>query len=114
LVDPGRSVQPGVFFPGTIFFRVRFDRLMPREKDYLRALAALGSGSQRSGEIKDSLGVKAQSVAPLRSGLIKKGMIYRPAHGDTTFTVPLFDAFMLRMMPAEKPPSSTAPPDAST
>jgi hypothetical protein len=96
------------------FFRVRFDRLTPREKDYLRALAALGSGNQRSGEIADSLGVKAQSVAPLRSGLIKKGMIYSPAHGDTTFTVPLFDAFMLRMMPTEKPPSSTAPPHPST
>jgi hypothetical protein len=87
------------------FFRVRFDRLTPREKDYLRALAALGPGNQRSGEIADSLRVKAQSVAPLRSGLIKKGMIYSPAHGDTTFTVPLFDAFMLRMMP-EKPSRS--------
>ncbi|MFZ0884605.1 MAG: AAA family ATPase [Candidatus Acidiferrales bacterium] len=81
------------------FFRVRFDRLTPREKDYLRVLATLGPGNQRSGEIADKLGVKVQSVAPLRSGLIKKGMIYSPSHGDTAFTVPLFDAFMLRMMP---------------
>jgi hypothetical protein len=83
------------------FFRVRFDRLTPREKDYLRALATLGAGNQRSGDIADSLKVKVQSVAPIRSGLIKKGMIYSPAHGDTAFTVPLFDAFMLRMMPAK-------------
>ncbi len=81
------------------FFRVRFDRLTPREKEYLRVLATLGPGNQRSGEIADKLQVKIQSVAPLRSGLIKKGMIYSPAHGDTAFTVPLFDAFMLRMMP---------------
>ncbi len=81
------------------FFRVRFDRLTPREKDYLRVLATLGPGNQRSGEIADKLGVRVQSVAPLRSGLIKKGMIYSPSHGDTAFTVPLFDAFMLRMMP---------------
>ena len=81
------------------FFRVRFDRLTPREKEYLRVLATLGPGNQRSGEIAEKLGVKVQSVAPLRSGLIKKGMIYSPAHGDTAFTVPLFDAFMLRMMP---------------
>ena len=81
------------------FFRVRFDRLTPREKNYLRALAISGAGTQRSGEIADKLGVKVQSVAPHRSSLIKKGMIYSPAHGDTAFTVPLFDAFMRRMMP---------------
>jgi hypothetical protein len=78
------------------FFRVRFDRLTPAEKGYLRAMAQLGPGPHRSGDIADKLGVKVQSVAPLRSGLIKKGMIYSPAHGDTAFTVPLFDAFMLR------------------
>jgi hypothetical protein len=83
------------------FFRVRFDRLTPRERDYLYALARLGSGNQRSGEIAEELGVKPQSVAPIRSSLIKKGMIYSPQYGDTTFTVPLFDAFMLRTMRKE-------------
>ena len=86
------------------FFRVRFDRLTPREKDFIRALADLGPGAHRSSDIADRLGVKVQSSAPLRSGLIRKGMIYSPAHGDTAFTVPLFDAFMLRTMPAWKKP----------
>jgi hypothetical protein len=81
------------------FFRVRFDRLTPREKNYLRALAELGATPQRSGDIAQLLGVKSESVAPLRNGLIKKGMIYSPAHGDTAFTVPLFDEFMKRIMP---------------
>jgi GTPase SAR1 family protein len=81
------------------FFRVRFDRLTTREKQYLRALAGLGSGPQRSGEVAEVLGVKPQSVAPIRSSVIKKGMIYSPAYGDTTFTVPLFDEFMIRTMP---------------
>ena len=81
------------------FFRVRFDRLTPREKEYLRALAELGAGPHRSGDVADAVGVKIQSIAPLRSGLIRKGMIYSPAHGDTAFTVPLFDQFMLRTMP---------------
>jgi hypothetical protein len=81
------------------FFRVRFDRLTPREKDYLSALAELGAGNQRSGGVAERLGVKVQTIAPLRSSLIKKGMIYSPAHGDTAFTVPLFDQFMLRTMP---------------
>jgi DNA-binding CsgD family transcriptional regulator len=82
------------------FFRVRFDRLTPREKEYLRALAELGNHPQRSGEIAQMLGVKSESVAPLRAGLIGKGMIYSPQHGDTAFTVPLFDEFMKRIMPA--------------
>lgn len=81
------------------FFRVRFDRLTPREKDYLRALAELGNSPQRSGDIAQLLGVKSESVAPLRAALIGKGMIYSPQHGDTAFTVPLFDEFMKRIMP---------------
>lgn len=81
------------------FFRVRFDRLTPREKEYLRALAELGPGAHRSGDVADLLAVKVQSIAPVRNSLIKKGMIYSPAHGDTAFTVPLFDQFMKRIMP---------------
>jgi len=81
------------------FFRVRFDRLTPREKEYLHSLAVLGDGAQRSGDIADKLRVTPQSVAPIRNSLIKKGMIYSPAHGDTDFTVPLFGAFMKRVMP---------------
>ena len=81
------------------FFRVRFDRLSPSEKRYLRAMAELGPGPHRSGEVADTLGVKVQSVAPTRSSLIRKGMIYSPQHGDTAFTVPLFDAFLKRQIP---------------
>jgi hypothetical protein len=80
------------------FFRVRFDRLTPSEKDYLRAMAEL-PGPRRSGDIAALLGVQGTSVAPRRSGLIKKGMIFSPAHGDTEFTVPMFDQFMKRIMP---------------
>jgi hypothetical protein len=82
------------------FFRVRFDRLTPREKEYLRALADMGDTTQRSGDIAERLHVKVQSIAPVRNGLIKKGMIYSPAHGDTAFTVPLFSEFMKRIMPS--------------
>jgi DNA-binding CsgD family transcriptional regulator len=85
------------------FFQVRFDRLTPREKDYLRALASLGSTPQRSGDIADLLQIPVTSAGSLRSNLIHKGMIYSPAHGDMAFTVPLFDRFMLRVMPDWKP-----------
>lgn len=83
------------------FFRVRFDRLTPTEKQYLRAMAELGPGPHRSGEIADKLGRKVTSLGPTRSQLIAKGMIWSPNHGDTAFTVPLFDEFMKRIMPSE-------------
>lgn len=78
------------------FFRVRFDRLTPREKAYMFAMASLGPGPHRSGDIAAKLKVAVESVAPLRSSLIKKGMVYSPAHGDTAFTVPMFDEFLER------------------
>ena len=80
------------------FFRVRFDRLTPTEKKYMRAMAELGPGPHRSGDVADLLGKKVTAAAPTRNALIAKGMIYSPAHGDTAFTVPLFDGFMKRIM----------------
>ncbi len=81
------------------FFRVRFDRLTPSEKIYLRAMAELGPGPHRSGDIADRLNRVVSSLGPTRSSLIGKGMIWSPNHGDTAFTVPLFDEFMKRIMP---------------
>jgi hypothetical protein len=84
------------------FFRVRFDRLTPSEKKYLRAMADLGPGPHRSGDIADELGRTVQSLGPTRAGLIAKGMIWSPTHGDTAFTVPLFDDFMKRIIPGNE------------
>lgn len=81
------------------FFRVRFDRLTPGEKNFLRAMAELGPGASRSGDIAACLGVKVNSIGPVRAKLIRKGMIYSPAYGDIAFTVPLFDEFMKRAIP---------------
>ncbi len=81
------------------FFRVRFDRLTPREKHFLRAMAELGEGSYRTAEVAEKLGVRINTLGPLRAGLIRKGMVYSPAHGDMAFTVPLFAEFMRRAIP---------------
>ena len=80
------------------FFRVRFDRLTPSEKNYVRAMAELGPGPHRSGDVSDRLGRKVNEVAPVRASLIKKGMVFSPSHGDIAFTVPLFDGFVRRTM----------------
>ncbi len=81
------------------FFRVRFDRLTPVEKRYLRAMAELGPGPHRSGDIAEKMDRKVTALGPTRNQLIAKGMIWSPSHGDTAFTVPLFDEFMRRIMP---------------
>jgi hypothetical protein len=83
------------------FFRVRFDRLTPTERKYLRAMAELGPGPHRSGDIANSFGRKVTALAMTRNKLIDKGMIWSPSHGDTAFTVPLFDEFMRRILPGE-------------
>ena len=84
------------------FFRVRFDRLTPSEKSFLRAIAELGPGAHRTGDIADILGVKIGNLGPVRAKLLKKGMIYSPAHGDIDFTVPMFNEFMVRSIPEFK------------
>ncbi|MEQ1537661.1 MAG: ATP-binding protein [Sphingorhabdus sp.] len=81
------------------FFRVRFDRMTPTEKRYLRAMADLGEGPYNSTAIAEHLGRKPSSFGPVRASLVAKGMIYTPGYGQTAFTVPLFDAFMRRIMP---------------
>ncbi len=80
----------------TSFFRVRFDQLTPNQKRYLRALAELGAEPHPSGKIAKLLGKKVTDLGPVRDQLMNKGIIYSPHHGETAFTVPLFDAFMRR------------------
>jgi len=81
------------------FFRVRFDRLTPLQQKYLRAMAEVGPGPLQTGEIAAALGVEAASVATVRQQLIDKGMVWSQRHGETAFTVPLFNEFMKRQMP---------------
>ena len=98
LGDATRATEVALAELDASFFRVRYDRLTPSEKRYMRAMAELGPGPHRSSDIGDVLQKSVNSVAPVRAKLILKGMIYSPAHGDTAFTVPLFDGFMKRSM----------------
>jgi hypothetical protein len=80
------------------FFRVRFDRCTPMEKAYMRSMAELETDTPRSGDIAAIMKREVNAVAPVRQSLIKKGMVYSPAHGDVAFTVPLFADYMKRTM----------------
>ncbi len=102
---PGRVIDEGVIAPATKaalarldrgFFKVRLDRMTPREQEYMRAMAELGAGPHKSGDIAKELSISVQSAGPIRTSLIEKGMIYSPAHGKTAFTVPMFNAYLKR------------------
>jgi len=99
LKDVVTATELAIMELDTSFFRVRFDRLTPSEKIYLRAMAELGPGPHRSGDIAKIIKKEVQAVAPTRAKLISKGMIYSPEHGENSFTVPLFDDYMKRVIP---------------
>jgi len=101
LADVERASHEAVAALDESFFRVRFDRSTPAEKRYLRAMAELGPGPHRSGDVAIQLDRKVTSLGPTRNQIIAKGMIWSPSHGDTAFTVPMFDAFMKRIMPGD-------------
>ncbi len=81
------------------FFRVRFDRCKPVQQKYLRAMAELGPGPHQSGAIAAMLGCEASQLATTRQQLISLGMIWSQRHGETAFTVPLFEQYMRRAIP---------------
>lgn len=79
------------------FFRVRYDRLTPKEREYVIAMASLGNrGPYRSSDVAERLGLNVQKLGPRRAKIIHKGMIYSHAYGDIDFTVPMFADFLRR------------------
>jgi len=106
--SPIRRIDVEQATPGIIahldanFFRVRFDRLTALQQKYLRAMAQLGPGPYKTGDIAATLGVKAAAIATIRQQLIDKGMVWSQRHGETAFTVPMFDVFMKRQIPVSE------------
>jgi AAA ATPase domain len=101
--DVDRSIPVATAELDDGFFRVRIGRTSDLERSYLRAMAELGSGPARSGDVAALLGKTAPALGPTRDGLIKRSLCYSPRWGEIDFTVPLFDAFMKRWIP--HPPS---------
>lgn len=88
------------------FFQVRFDRLTPKEREYVIAMSELGQGPYRSSEIAERLGEHPSKLGPRRAQIIAKGMIYSPQYGDIDFTVPMFDDYLRRNL---NPPIASSP-----
>jgi hypothetical protein len=100
LADVQKATQLTIATLDESFFKVRLDRTTPSEKRYLRAMADLGAGPHRSGDIAEQIKKKASSLGPVRASLIAKGIIWSPDHGNTAFTVPLFHEYLLRKLPS--------------
>lgn len=91
------------------FFEARMQRATPKERTYLFAMAGLGgSGPYSSNAVARAMGVKAAAVTPYRDALIKKGIIWSPARGSLEFTVPMFDEYLRRQIPASAPAAQPA------
>jgi hypothetical protein len=82
------------------FFGARAGGTTAVERAYLRAMAELGPGVVRSGEVAELLGKKTTQVAPVRDSLIKKALCFSPRFNELAFTVPMFDQFMKRWVPS--------------
>jgi hypothetical protein len=78
------------------FFGSRYERATPAERDYMRAMAALGENDAPvpTADVAVSLGRKPSSLSPARDSLIKKGLIYSAERGTIAFTVPHFGRYL--------------------
>ncbi len=82
------------------FFRVRLDRATPLQTAYMRAMAELGPAPQKASDVAKVMGRESTQLGPTRAELIDMGLLYTPEHGFAAFTVPDFDKYILRAVPA--------------
>jgi hypothetical protein len=89
-------------------YEVRIQRATNAERRYMRAMAELGTGPYRSGDIARNVGRPTTALSPVRQSLLEKGLIYATEdYGHTDFTAPRFDEYLRRQLPHHKPRRST-------
>ena len=79
------------------FFKVRFDKCTPREKEFMFAMANCGELPCTVASVAHILNKDLKSISPIRARLINKGLIYATRYGEIDFTVPKFDEFLKRI-----------------
>lgn len=85
-------------------YEVRIQRATNTERRYMRAMAELGSGPYRSGDIAGNVGRPTTALSPVRQSLLEKGLIYATEdYGHIDFTAPRFDEYLRRQLPYRKP-----------
>lgn len=99
LADVETAIPSAVAALDSSLYQVRIQRASPSERRYLRAMAELGDGPYRSGDVAKALGKPTSAFSSLRQDLIDKGLIYATAdYGHIDFSVPRFAEFMCRYM----------------
>ncbi|HET9259162.1 MAG TPA: ATP-binding protein [Acidimicrobiia bacterium] len=83
------------------FFAARTARIPASEVSYVQALASLGPGPHRSGDVAEAAGKTTSQVAAFRDRLIREGLIYAPRYGWVEFAIPHFDVFVRRALPKD-------------
>ncbi|MGY6501986.1 MAG: AAA family ATPase [Acidimicrobiales bacterium] len=81
------------------FFAARISRIPESEVTYVRALASLGSGPHRSGQVAAAMGRTTPEVAAFRDRLIREGLVFSPRYGWIEFAIPHIDAYIRRAFP---------------
>ena len=79
------------------FFRVRFERATPKEKEFMYAMVACGELPCTLARVAKNMKSTTKTIGPIRANLIHKGFIFPTGHGEIDFTVPQFDSFLKRM-----------------
>jgi len=79
------------------FFKVRYDRATPKEKEFMLAMIQCGELPCTIAEIARNMNTNVKSVSPLRAQLIYKGFIYAASYGEVDFTVPQFNKYLNRV-----------------
>ena len=79
------------------FFKVRFDKCTPKEKEFMFAMVNCGELPCTVANVAHILNKDLKSISPIRARLINKGLIYATRHGEIDFTVPKFDEFLKRI-----------------
>ncbi len=98
--DVGRAEPNASHALDSSFFAARIARIPASEVAYVQALASLGSGPHRSGEVAEAGGKTTSQVAAFRDRLIGEGLVYAPRYGWVEFAIPHFDEYVRRALPS--------------
>jgi len=79
------------------FFKVRYDRATPKEKEFMMAMTQCGELPCTIAQIASKMQTNVKSISPLRAQLIYKGFIYATSYGEVDFTVPQFNKYINRI-----------------
>lgn len=101
--DPGGTITAGAVEASEdealeqldVFYRTRWGKATPAERDLLRAVAQQTSPTPRRADVAASLGKPTTAISMARRSLMDKGILDSPGRGLLSFTAPGFSEYIL-------------------